>query len=422
MKTKVAFRRNCFLLVLIYMFLPTIHADAMNRTSVAIMRNWQSLSVRGSALPSLIGVPIQQLEVLAWRNKTFEPIPFQVDPDQFEQAAASLRSNDEILIMLKDLGDTPASSERFDAIELQVSDPMGAPKRYAYIKIARQPARSNKTYVEYLDSSHEVKSDSYRIHFKDEFPFDFAVENLDDETQTKAFSDFSVLLRDRPLDLFQISIDQTEIIGRVLFYRAGPLRVTREVEYTLRMPMGIRSPKVITIQSFYRDMVEVIVIFKMQAKFLLHGAEASASIVINNGRDFTLSSSAMPFPLIFRSSVSYIGFSARLASMWNALRSNQSVLFQTFVANPDLVQIHGSLSYRTLPTNRFESVLKLSTSGWDHLSNGMHEIKAAVILAPGGNDDSTLLHELNTPPVVTTTGKSICWERRGQMMIEGSPN
>jgi hypothetical protein len=389
--------------------LPTIHADAMTRPSIAIMRNWQSVSLRGSRLPSLIGVPTQQLEVLAWRNKNFEPIPFQIDPDHFEQPAASLRSDDEILIMLKDLGDRPASPELFNAgaIEIQVSDPMGAPKRYAYIRIARQPARSNKTYVQYSDSSHEIKSDSYRIHFKDEFPFDFALENIDDEKHPKAFTGFSVLLRDRPLGLFQISIDQTEIIGRVLFYRAGPVRVTREVEYTLRMPMGIRSPKVISIQSFYRDMVEVTVIFKMQAKFLLDDAEASASIVINNGREFTLSSSAIPFPLNFQSSASYIGLSAQLASMWSSLRSNQRVLFQTFVANPDLIQIHGTLSYRTLPNRRLESALELSTSGWDHLSNGMHQFKAAVILASSGNDDSTLLREFNTPPLVTTTGDQL---------------
>jgi hypothetical protein len=108
------------------------------------MRNWQSVSLRGSALPALIGVPTRQLEVFAWRNNTFEPIPFQVDPDHLEQTTTNLRSGDEIVVMLKDLGDTPASSERFNegAIELQVSDPLGAPKRYMYIKIARQPVRS----------------------------------------------------------------------------------------------------------------------------------------------------------------------------------------------------------------------------------------------------------------------------------------
>jgi hypothetical protein len=250
---------------------------------------------------------------------------------------------------------------------------------------------------------HEIKSDSYRIHFRDEFPFDFSLGDIDDKTQTKTFSGFSVLLRDRPLGLFRISIDQTEIIGRVLFYRAGPVRVTREVEYTLRMPMWIRFPKVITIQSFYRDMVEVTVSFNMQAKFLLDDAEASASIVINNGRDLTLSSSAIPFPLYFQSLISYTGLSAQLESMWNSLRSNQSVLFQTFGADPDLIQIHGSLSYRTFPNSRLESVLGLSTSGWDHLGNGVHEFKAAVIIAPGGTDEPTLLREFNTPLQVSLT-------------------
>src|SRR5437879_10204043 len=149
--------------------------------------NWRTIVLKGAAMPRLVGGPESHLEVLALHDGRLAPIPFQVDeilldgryalPDGPEplprDSPGILDRDDEVTMMLSDLGDRASSPPRElppDALEIETVDPASRAHRYAYIAAVASPRLSPVSYVSYDPAHSSIEGGSYRMTFRGDFP------------------------------------------------------------------------------------------------------------------------------------------------------------------------------------------------------------------------------------------------------------
>ena len=142
-------------------------------------REWQPLVLNGGQLRALAGAHLSHLEVLAIHGGRAEPIPFQVDAVSHEgrytltdgpqgtpdNSRRSLSPDDEIAMMLSDLGEKSAAPSELPprALEIEVADPLDGSHRYAYVGVADTPRLSARRYVAFDPRIHQVRPHSGQL-------------------------------------------------------------------------------------------------------------------------------------------------------------------------------------------------------------------------------------------------------------------
>ncbi len=402
------------------------------RSARASSRTWQPLIVKGAQVAALLGARIDKLEILAVRNGTLEPIPFQIDerlpdgryalPDGPEPIAGHspgiLDRDDEIALMVSDLGG-PARDAPMPAGAQQIAlvDPLGGPERYAYLAATEHPRLSPRTYIEYDGTRDLIESDSYRVGFTRELPTDFALQDRRHRNRANMIDRIKVRVSARVLALFNFHIDEDDVNNRLLAWHAGPIRVIRELRHSMRLVLKIRSPEVSSQDFFYRDYVEnpFQVRFPWVPRFLFGDIRVRTDLDFTNLDGVTLTWSGMRGPPL------KIGDAAAERALetdrpapqvrWIALRGGGRTIIQTLAPTTDLNVIDCRLYFRDDPSvpDPPERVrgehpgIGYQMTGWERLGRGRHDLDSLLLVAPGDYDPDLLLRELSTPLRVTVT-------------------
>jgi hypothetical protein len=406
-----------------------LFALASVRAAHASPRIWQPLIAKGAQFPALLGTRIDRLEVFAAHGGKLAPIPFQVDevlpdgsyvlpdgpaPNRAEHPGI-LVNEDEIVMMMGDLGERALGNPRMPpgAQEIEVDDPLGGAPRYAYLAGVDAPVRSPIRYIEYASGRDVIETDHYRISFTHEFPTDFAIQERMHSGAPNLIDRFKVRVRARVLGFFRFTLDEDDVHNRLLAWRAGPIRVIRRLSHSADLIFGIRSPQVMSANSFYRDYIDnpFKLHFPWVPRLLFGDIHLRIDLDFTRLDGYRLLWSGMKGPPLA------IGDGAgerKLAAedppprvTWIAFEGRGRVIVQTLAPNNDLSLLDRRLYFRDDPRvpDPPERVrgehpgIGYVLTGWEGLSRGTHALDSLLVDAPADYDPDVLLEELRTPPV-----------------------
>lgn len=392
---------------------------------------WRAIVLKGAAMPQLIGADENHLEVLAIHKGRAAPIPFQVDevlPDGryalpegpeplLDDSPGILDRDDEVAMMLSDLGDRAGKHDTLPvgALAIEALDSLSGARRWAYIAAVPAPRRSPVSYVRYQPAESRIDTASYRMTFRGDFPVALALKDDRGEPAPSLIDASEVRVTARVLMIFKLRLSGRGVTNRVLAWHAGPIRLIRRVSHSVKLVFGIRSPQVVSGESFYRDYAEDSFVARVRWVPRVFFGDARVRTWLNfvGIGGFTLSWPGMEAaPLRIGA-----GDSATLDAIqrdppyaqWLALKGGGKIVIQTFMPSPDLDVIRPRLFYHcggaaapeasavcTGPTQ-----IGYLMTGWENLSAGTHRLKSTLLVVPGSADPHRLARELAAEPVVT---------------------
>ena len=232
------------------------------------------VSVRGSEVPSLQGVPLERIGGYAVRDGSLKVVPLQIDErlkdgtliyTTYRGGATAGRDGklgaaDEVLFMLQDAGERragePLPPGAVRGVELRVTDPLGAPEAWFYLlEFEDQAPRSDIDYVSYDPEKDWVTARYYTVGFPYKeaihVPSYFACTEEAGGNGKNIYDIYKVrLIID--LKLFPTLIrSQDDFVSRPFGYVDGPVRVSRRVKTRLRMVGFIKGTSSDNDSYFY---------------------------------------------------------------------------------------------------------------------------------------------------------------------------
>ena len=410
-----------FILVLMLLATPSV--------SLASSRTWQPLIVKGAVVSQLCGRPLEQFEVLAIRDGKLTPIPFQIDqinpdgqytlPEGPAPIAAShpgtLDAKDEIVMMIADLGERapPNVALPSSAMEIEISDPLGGPPRYAYLAIEKHPRLSTVHYVDYDAAKSSIDTDHYRFGYTNGVPSDYAPQSRAHTNGPNLIDRFKIRVRATVLRFFHFNVNEDKVDNRLLAWKVGPVRVVRLLTHSVRVVFGIRSPEVTNYDFFYRDCVEnpFKIRFPWVPRILFGEIQVRMDLDFTGLDGYTVSWSGMNgVPIkIGDPQLAQLAKSEPPRVEWIALRGGGRMIIQTIAPTSDLQLLDRRLYYNDDPLtpDAPENVrgehpgIGYAITGWENLASGSHMLVSMLIDAPEDYDADILLKEYATPPMVT---------------------
>ncbi len=396
--------------------------------------NWRTIVLKGAAMPQLVGSPESRLEILALHDGSLAPIPFQVDevlsdgryalPDGPEPLSGAkpgiLDRNDEIALMLSDFGDRISSPPRElprDALEIETVDAASSAHRYAYIATVPSPRLSPVSYVSYDPAHNSIEGGSYRMTFRGDFPIGLALKDAHGQLSPSLIEGSQVQVTARVLMMFKLRFSANGVTNRVLAWHSGPIRLIRRVSHSVKLIFGIRSPSVLSEESFYRDRAED----SFAARVLWLPRLFFSNVRVCTWLDFVgLDSFALAWTGMEWQSLEHGARSAVAAEVsrdppevkWLALKGGGKLVMQTFTPSPDFATLRRRLYYcdgaaeeeasRQAPPDCEGSALQIgyAMTGWENLAPGTHRVNSVLTVFPDSAEPDAVARELQIAPVV----------------------
>jgi hypothetical protein len=396
--------------------------------------NWRTIVLKGAAMPQLIGGPESHLEVLALHDGRLDPIPFQVDevlpdgryalPDGPEALSDNspgiLDRDDEIAMMLSDLGDRASSPPRElppDALEIETVDAASGAHRYAYIAAVPSPRRSSVAYVSYDPAHSSIEGGSYRMTFRGDFPIGLALKHDRGKLSPSLIEGSQVQVTARVLRLFKLRLSANGVSNRVLAWHGGPIRFIRRVSHSVKLIFGIKSPPVLSEEIFYRDRAED----SFAARVLWLPRLFFSDVRVCTWLDFVgldsfeLAWTGMgwqPLEPGTRSAVAAEVSRNPPEFKWLALKGDGKVVMQTFTPSPDFATLRRQLYYcdgaaaadasRQGSLDCESGALQIGylMTGWENLAADTHRVNSVLMVLPASAEPDAVTSELEIAPVV----------------------
>lgn len=397
---------------------------------------WQAIVLKGAQVPRLVGSVESRLEVLAIHDGHVAPIPFQVDevlPDGryaltdgpeplADDSPGILDRDDEIAMMLSDLGDRAEPLPRelpSGALEIEASGASGA-HRYAYIAAVPSPRLNPVSYVSYDSARNRVDAAGYRMAFRGDFPIELALRKSGGGITPSLIDGSEVRATARVLALFKLRLSGNGVSNRVLAWHAGPIRLIRRVSHSVRLVFGIKSPRVLSGEIFYRDYAEDSFVARVLwvPRALFGDVQVHTWLDFVGVGGFTLSWSAMkgrPLELGAGNAQQDIRRDPPEVK-WLALTGRGKIVMQTFTPSPDLAALRRRLYYcdgaaadgsRDLSWDASPgcsgAALQIGylITGWENLAAGTHRVKSVLMILPDSADPDAIARELAREPAVS---------------------
>ncbi len=228
-----------------------------------IDRSFDPVILEGRQLPGMRDKEISTLRLFAGRQGQCEPIAFQIDEkgpkgDYAYKSGKGARedvdkglldSNDELAFMARDLGDRmsidtcPTGGEAFH--EIEITDPLKGGKGWAYlISYQTPPPLSPVDYISYDPDRNLLETAHYLIAMTN--PAGGIMDYWSFQNKKEGPVDI--------LDRFKIRIEasffwgtlkikrnESDLRMKVHAYTDGPIRVVREVKYTIKIILSMPS-------------------------------------------------------------------------------------------------------------------------------------------------------------------------------------
>ncbi len=252
--------------------LVTRAAAAPPAAATPLDRPIDPVTVEGAALPELLGKPIGSLRIAVWRDGTFQPIPFQIDerdatggwvfpagPEaSHDEDDGHFDANDVLSLMASDLAEAkPADATAWafagasPAVvrELRFRDPLDGRMAFAYASAwdGAAPPPSDVDYVRYDPATDEVHARTFILGFNPEIPFaiDRMRMRLPDGSWSPSRVDIlKTRLRSTIWSVYDFDRNQDDFEAVTAAWIDGPVRVVLHKGISVRMILGIQTPKV----------------------------------------------------------------------------------------------------------------------------------------------------------------------------------
>ncbi|MGH7915192.1 MAG: hypothetical protein ACREPW_11185, partial [Candidatus Binataceae bacterium] len=398
--------------------------------------SWRTIVLKGAAMPQLVGRPENHLEVLALHGGSLAPIPFQVDealsncryalPDGPEPLADDspgiLDRDDEIAMMLSDFGDQVSSLPRglpSSALEIETVDESGA-RRYAYIAAVPSPRLSPVCYVSYDPIHSRIEGGSYQMTFRGDFPIGLALKDGRGNLSPSLIKGSQVQVTGRVLMLFKLRLNGNGVTNHVLAWHAGPIRLIRQVSHSVKLIFGIKTPRVLSEEIFYRNYAEDSFVARVLWVPRMFFGDVRVRTWLDFARlnGFTLAWSGMQGRPLEPGTQSAAGAAAEISRdppevKWLALKGDGKIVMQTFKPSPDLATLRRRLYYcdgtaapdtsRQTSSDCAGAALQIGylVTGWENLSAGAHRINSVLMVLPSSANPDAVARELTTTPSVS---------------------
>jgi hypothetical protein len=397
--------------------------------SIASPRTWQPLIIKGSEVPQLCKRPLNQFEMFVVHDGKIAPLPFQIDqinpdgnyvlPEGPGPIAPShpgvLEAKDEIVMMIADLGERakPGVVVAVGAFEVEMTDALGGPPRYAYLATGAHPALSPRHYVDYDTAKNTVDTDHYRFGYTHGVPSDYAPQSRQHENGPNLLDRFKIRVRATVLKLFHFNVNEDNVDNRLLAWKIGPVRAVRLLTHSVRVVLGIRSPEFTNYDFFYRDCVEnpFKIRFPWVPRVLFGDIEVRMDLDFTGLDGYVISWSRMNGAAlkIGDPSLAKISRADPPRVEWIALRGGGRMIIQTIAPTSDLQLLDRRLYFNddASTPDPPEDVrgeypgIGYAMTGWENLASGTHTLVSMLIGAPENYDADILLKEYQSPPTVT---------------------
>ena len=234
-------------------------------------RRHEHVELRTLDLKKLSRTPLEHVGVLAVRDGTLAPIPFQIDERQGRHIAMpdgaqpsgdekpGVLDPDDVLVFLPcDAGahTTPeALAARVPGLrtwrEVQIDDPLDGARAFAYVVVAERPPTTERRYVAYDPGGDLVTTASYQLGMVQALPDYFAVSmqhplgpNLLDGLRLRAEATLHA-------GLATFRLNERDARHTLMAWKAGPVRVVRRSKHDVEILVGIHISAGIANTAFY---------------------------------------------------------------------------------------------------------------------------------------------------------------------------
>lgn len=224
-----------------------------------------SANDQGSLLPALFQIDGMKDGEYIW-DHIFEKGKNAGDDNIFftqteaQPAHKSLMTEDEVVFLAESLGGKSIHLPLpQNAYEIEVTDPNGGGKGYAYLTTCDGRTRDGKDAIHYHPENNTVESPEYIYGFTD--PLHKGILNLfalnDKGPVTNILDRFKFRLSMRFFfgKVF-VSRGESDLNSQVAAYIDGPVRVVLKLKYSVRLIGDIPSPSVTRIVKNYKNMGE----------------------------------------------------------------------------------------------------------------------------------------------------------------------
>lgn len=240
---------------------------AAEPNSLSPARRHQLVTIKGDELPMLLGKSVDNYSVMAIKEGSFEPIPFQFDDMNkkgfpyvpggrvpLKGLENIFEKNDELVFMLQDSGEK-ASKEQLTNIYgsvvaiLVLSDDMLT--RYVYI-LEGNPLRSAKFYASYNQETGLIKTDFYSLQTRRKNILDWSDLIYYSYSKDQSLLDTMKIRIKARLGFLKATIHNRLIPSNVMAVKNGPVRSLVSVDISLSV-FGVQLANAGALMSFFAD-------------------------------------------------------------------------------------------------------------------------------------------------------------------------
>jgi hypothetical protein len=178
----------------------------------------------------------------------------------------ALDTNDELVFMAGDLGDRVPPAQCPAGIrqgsEIEVRDPATGRKGWTYLYwFEKPPPASPKDYVRYSREEDRIHTPCFSLGYSPAKDLVYTTYMSIDPKGKGGGADIMDRINIRfsaSIFLQSITFGRTEddFVSREIAYKDGPVRAMRRVANSMRLVLGLKTPKIIAYSVYYRDTIE----------------------------------------------------------------------------------------------------------------------------------------------------------------------
>ncbi len=409
--------------VAVFQFLPTTAALAGGLET----GSWRAIVVPARDLSCLHGALADEVALFGCGEEC-APIPWQLDErdptgayvlDSGPAASAdvdggAIDGNDDLVFMWSDaaaLRRSPLPGEPLCAVEMSV-EVDGTVRRVYAARLPGAAPRSPLSYVEFDVAADVMRGRSVAVTFAGPTPRGLALrfgaaagQQLLDRLKIRAEARF--------FGIFTLSRDEDDIESVYEAWRVGPVRILRRERKWIRLAFGYRTPYMETQTTFYRDLVQMPVQFRLNfaPSQLMSRIEVRAALDFVNLRGWRFAApGAVPGSLTVGSIPAEVSrqIAAGVDASLLALQGADATFALLLRLGPTLQSLNKTILYIEDPANDAPErtpgqmpAIGFRLTEWGAVENGDHWFAAESYALPGGYDPHVLAAEMTVVPVVS---------------------
>ena len=249
-----------------------------------LARSVDPVIIQGRVLgEGVLGLPVEGFRLFVARQGVLGPIPYQIDevdaeglfvlpegksPSRDEEDLHGiLDGNDELVFMAGDLGDR-VHKEQWPpgvraGVQIEVRDPLTGTKGWcSLLWFENPPPPSPVEYVRYARQEDRICADAFSLGYSPDRDLVYTTHlSLLPEGGPSPPPDIMDRINIRfSASIFLRSItfsrNEDDFVSEVIAYKDGPVRVMRRVANSMRLVLGLRTPRIIAYSVYYRDAIE----------------------------------------------------------------------------------------------------------------------------------------------------------------------